>query len=163
MDYSELNGGLGRMLDRLVREGDFTGDDEADDMLRSDPNAVIVGLLLDQRVLAESAFSGPLRLRQRLGHFDMRRIADMDADEFQEAFAVYPAVHRFTYTMAERVQRVARIISESYAGDASAMWADGKTRDEVESAVQQLPGFGPLKAKKISYLLHYLGYRSFDG
>ena len=161
-DYSYLDGGLKRMLDRLQAEGTATRDLEADQLLRDDPNAVVLGLLFDQRVLAETAFCGPLKLQQRLGHLDMARIAAMDAEAFGTAFTQPPAVHRFTSTMAARTQEVARHLAE--AGGAQALWESG-TAAEVERRIQELPGFGPLKAKKLAHCLFYFGHRdlSHDG
>src|SRR6056297_3480828 len=87
IDYSDLSGGLVRMMDRFKEEGTLTGEIEDDDRLREDPNAALLGLLYDQRVRAESAFTGPLRLKDRLGHLDMEKVAEMDFDAFQEHFA----------------------------------------------------------------------------
>ena len=160
-DYSELDGGLVRMLDRLQAEGTATKDAEADQMLRDDPNAVLFGLLYDQRVLAETAFCGPLKLRQRLGHFDMARIAGMDREALAEAFTIQPAVHRFTNKMVDTTQAVAQALADDYAGDAAGLWADG-TNAEVERRVRALPGFGPLKAKKVKHCLYYFGHRDLS-
>jgi len=143
------------MLERLRQEGTATKDPEADALLREDANAVVLGLLLDQRVLAETAFCGPLRLRQRLGHLDMARLAAHDAGDFKRIFSETPAVHRFTNTMAERVQAVARRLADDYAGDAANLWADGAPLAEVEKRLQTLPGFGPLKATKLKHCLYY--------
>jgi uncharacterized HhH-GPD family protein len=154
-DYSYLEGGLVRMLERLRQEGTATKDPDADALLREDANAVVLGLLLDQRVLAETAFSGPLKLKHRLGHLDMARLADHDAEDFKRVFSEPPAVHRFTNTMAERVQAVARRIAEEYAGDAANLWADGAALPAVEKRLQALPGFGPLKAAKLKHCLYY--------
>jgi uncharacterized HhH-GPD family protein len=162
VDYTELEGGLRRMLDRLKTEGTLTRDAEADEYLRRNANAVLIGLLLDQRVLAETAFIGPLKLTQRLGHFDMQRIAEMDPEAFREVFAQPPAVHRFTSTMADYVQQVAGVLARTYSGDAANLWNDGADLAEVERRVKALPGFGPLKAKKLKYCLYYLGWRDMS-
>ncbi len=161
MDYSTLNGGLARMLDRLQAEGTATKNFEADQLLRDDPNAALIGLLLDQRVRAETAFTGPLKLKERLGHLDMQRIADMDPEEFKAVFAHPPAVHRFIHTMADRVQELARALVAEYAGNAANLWNDGADLETIARRVQKLPGFGPLKARKIGYVLHYFGHRKF--
>jgi uncharacterized HhH-GPD family protein len=160
-DYSGLDGGLGRMLDRLQAEGVATKDAEADQFLRDEPNAILLGLLYDQRVLAESAFIGPLKLKQRLGHLNMATIGAMNPDTFRELFAAPPAVHRFTNTMAERTQEVARAITRDWNGDAGNIWADG-TVAEVEKRVQALPGFGPMKAAKLKHALYYFGHRDLS-
>src|SRR6478672_10429256 len=44
-----------------------TGDPEADELLVTDPFALLVGMLLDQQVPMEWAFRGPATLRERLG------------------------------------------------------------------------------------------------
>ena len=88
-DYSALEGGLARMLDRLQAEGTATKDPDVDQFLRDEPNAVLLGLLYDQRVLAETAFAGPYKLRERLGHLDLAAIAEMDRDAFAEVFAAF--------------------------------------------------------------------------
>lgn len=160
-DYSALEGGLVRMLDRLAAEGTATKDRDADQYLRDEPGAVVLGLLYDQRVLAETAFLGPYRLRQRLGHLDMRRIADMDRDAFAAVFAESPAVHRFTNKMVDTTQAVARAIADDYGGDAARLWADGDNA-AVERRLRKLPGFGPQKAQKLKFCLYYFGWRDLS-
>ena len=56
----------------------FTGDDEADRLLASDPLALLIGFALDQQVTVQKAFSGPAELRRRIGHLDATLIAAMD-------------------------------------------------------------------------------------
>ena len=160
-DYSSLQGGLVRMLDRLQAEGTATKDPDADQFLRDEPGAVLLGLLYDQRVLAETAFTGPWKLRQRLGHLDMRRIADMDRDAFEAAFTEAPAVHRFTNKMVDTTQAVARRVAEDYGGDAGGLWREG-TNAEVEKRIRALPGFGPQKAAKLKFCLYYFGHRDLS-
>jgi len=162
IDYSDLSGGLVRMMDRFKEEGTLTGEIDDDDRLRDDPNAALLGLLYDQRVRAESAFTGPLRLKDRLGHLDMAQIAEMDFEPFQEHFAESPAVHRFVNKMAENTQKVAAQIADEYDGSAANLWNDGADLDTIEKRLQDLPGFGPAKASKIKYVLHYFGHRDFS-
>ena len=160
-DYSVLEGGLVRMLDRLQAEGTATKDRDVDQYLRDEPNAVLLGLLYDQRVLAETAFAGPYKLYERLGHLDMARIADMDRDAFAEVFAESPAVHRFTNKMVDTTQAVARRLADEYDGSAANLWADGDCR-AVEMRIQSLPGFGPQKAAKLKFCLYYFGHRDLS-
>lgn len=160
-DYSHLDGGLVRMLDRLQHEGTATKDAEADQLLRDDPNAVLLGLLYDQRVLAETAFCGPLKLKQRLGHLDMARLAAMDRDAFADVFTQTPAVHRFTNKMVDTTQAVARTLTDAYGGCAGRIWGEG-TCAEVETRVRALPGFGPQKASKLKHALYYFGHRDLS-
>lgn len=163
MDYSSLSGGLARMLNRLQTEGTATRVPEADQFLREDGNAALVGLLLDQRVLAETAFIGPLKMKQRLGHFEMSRIAEMDPEAFQRVFSSPPAVHRFTQVMADRVQSLAGVLTANYGGQAANIWGEEADLEIIERRVRALPGFGPLKTRKIRFVLYYFGHRSFAG
>ena len=41
----------------------ITGDADADQLLSSDPLALLIGMLLDQQVPMETAFAGPAKLR----------------------------------------------------------------------------------------------------
>src|SRR5262249_34420963 len=56
----------------------------ADEMLRQDPLALLIAMLLDQQIPLEKAFAGPLRLAERLGvaHLDAAAIADHDPQDF---------------------------------------------------------------------------------
>ena len=161
LDYGDLDGGLVRMMDRHRDAGTLTGDAAADAFLRAHPEAVLLGLLYDQRVRAEVAFTGPQRLHERLGHLDLARLAAHDADDLRLRFADRPTVHRFTNTMADLTQRAARAVVEGYGGRAAALWDDGADARAVAARVRALPGFGPDKAKKAAYVLHYFGHRDF--
>lgn len=162
LDYSHLGGGLSRMMDRFRNEGTLTGEPDADDFLRNSAAGVLLGLLYDQRVRAEYAFTGPIRLHDRLGHLDLARIADMKPEALQSLFAETPAVHRFTNKMADYTQQAARFVADRYDGDAARIWNDGAPFPEIEKRVRALPGFGALKAAKMKFVLHYFGYRDFS-
>ena len=78
----------------------FTGDDEADRLIATDPFALLVGFVLDQQITVQKAFSGPLDIRRRLGHLDPARIAATDPGELDRVFRERPAIHRFPGAMA---------------------------------------------------------------
>ena len=161
LEPTDIEGGLLRMIRRFQEQGTLTGDASADEFLRKSPEAVLLGLLFDQRVLAESAFTGPQRLHERLGHLDLTRISRMKLDRLQRVFAQQPAVHRFTNKMAEYTRDVARVVAKEYEGSASRLWDDGADSATVQKRVSHLPGFGPGKSKKMKYVLHYFGHRDF--
>ena len=54
----------------------FTGNDDADALIARDPFALLIGFALDQQVPVQTAFTGPLKIKQRLGTLDPRAIAD---------------------------------------------------------------------------------------
>ncbi|MFT5142535.1 MAG: putative HhH-GPD family protein [Rhodothermales bacterium] len=161
MDYGSLDGGLVRMMNRFWNEGSMTGDPEADVYLRTSANAVLFGMLYDQRMLAENAFMGPRRLEDRLGHLDPEKIAAHDPEAFRDLFAQRPAVHRFTNKMAEYTQQVARVLADDYDGDAANIWLPERSAQEVARLLVKLPGFGKMKAYKMRFALHYFGWRDF--
>jgi uncharacterized HhH-GPD family protein len=162
LDYGTLQGGLVRMMERFREEGTMTGDADADTFVRTHPNAVLLGMLFDQRVRAEYAFTGPGRLFERLGTLDMGRIASMNEERRREVFAIKPAVHRFTNKMADMTGAVALVIRDEYSGDDANIWNDGADFPVIEKRLRALPGFGPQKAYKMKYALHYFGYRDFS-
>ena len=132
----------------------ITGNPEADELLNSDPLALLLGMLLDQQVPMEWAFLGPSLLRDRLGgRLDAAEIASMDPDEFLKIAKGPRAIHRFPGSMAKRVQAVCAHLVEHYGGDAEALWRDAATGDELVARLKALPGFGDEKAKIFTALL----------
>ena len=162
LDHSELEGGLARMLDRFRDEGTLTGEPDEDQFIRENPSAALLGLLYDQRVRAEYAFTGPKRLYDRLGHLDLKKIARMKPDKLKEVFSQAPAVHRFVNKMADYTQEVCGVITSKYDGDALRLWNDDADFATIQKRLLELPGFGKAKAMKMKYVLHYFGFRDFS-
>jgi len=131
----------------------FTGNDEADALLAAEPFALLVGFALDQQVPVPTAFSGPLKLKQRLGTLDPGKIAATDPARVIEAFREKPAIHRFPGSMAERVQKLARTVEEDYGGDASRLWTDASDGTDLRARIAALPGFGEMKIKALGSVL----------
>jgi uncharacterized HhH-GPD family protein len=127
----------------------FTGDETADQLIATDPLALLIGFELDQQVTVQKAFSGPAELQRRIGHLDAARIAAMDPAELVEVFRTPPALHRFPAAMAGKVQDLARAIAEQYGNDASRIWSEAGTGQELEARLLGLPGFGPMKARTV--------------
>lgn len=123
----------------------FTGEAEADELLAADPFALLVGFALDQQVPVPTAFAGPLKLKQRLGTLDPKRIASLPPDALETAFREKPAVHRFPGSMAKRVHELAATVSEEYDGKAERIWTTAKDTGELEARIRALPGFGDMK------------------
>jgi uncharacterized HhH-GPD family protein len=125
----------------------ITGDEAADALISRDPLALLIGMLLDQQVTMETAFSGPARLRDRLGDLDASRIAEMDPEHFAELCRTPPAIHRYPAAMAGRIQALCAEVAERWRGDAAAIWTDGAPDGpEVLRRLRSLPGFGEQKA-----------------
>jgi uncharacterized HhH-GPD family protein len=131
----------------------ITGIDKADKLLNANGNALLIGMLLDQQVPMEWAFTGPHTLKTRLGHLDPRKIADMDPEEFLAVCLEKPAIHRFPKAMAERIQGVCRILADTYKGKAENIWKGVYDADEVFRRLRELPGYGEEKAQIFIALL----------
>jgi uncharacterized HhH-GPD family protein len=138
----------------MARALHLTGDAEADALLSTDPFALLTGMLLDQQIAMEIAFIGPRKIADRMGGFDVRRIAAADVDEFVEMCVAKPAIHRYAGAMARRVHALAQHIVENYDGVAERIWTDGKPDGkEVLKRLKALPGYGEQKAKIFLALL----------
>ncbi len=128
---------------------------EANSLLERDPLALLLGMLLDQQIPMEKAFTSPRVLADRLGveRLDAAQIAAHDPAEMLEIFRTPPALHRFPGAMAERTQAMCQALVERYDGSAEAVWADAATGGEVVRRMSGLPGFGAQKAKIFTALL----------
>ncbi len=131
----------------------ITGDDAADQVLTDDPFALLVGMMLDQQYPMEHAFRGPAKLRDRFGGLEPAAIAAAEPEEFAALCATTPAIHRFPGSMAARLQELARVVEDEYAGDAARLWTEAGSGRELLRRVQALPGFGQQKARIFVALL----------
>jgi len=128
----------------------FTDSDEANELIATDPMALLVGFALDQQVSVQKAFSGPLVLRERLGAIDAATLASVD---LEPVFRVRPAIHRFPGAMAKRVHDLAVHVCERYGGDAARVWTGAADSHELRANLAALPGFGEMKVKALSAVL----------
>ncbi|MEW2440379.1 HhH-GPD-type base excision DNA repair protein [Micromonospora marina] len=129
-------------------------DPQANELLARSPLALLLGMVLDQQVPMEKAFSSPYVLAQRLGHEpDAAELAGYDPEALVEVFARPPALHRFPKAMAARVQEVCRALVERYDGDPARLWFDVTDGRELLRRVGELPGFGRQKAQIFVALL----------
>ena len=131
----------------------FTGDEEADALLAREPLALLIGFALDQQVSVQTAFTGPLKLKQRLGTLDAARIAQTAPTELDDLFRQKPAIHRFPGTMASRVHELAATVADEYGGDAERVWSDAKDGADLRRRIGALPGFGPMKITALGAVL----------
>lgn len=128
----------------------FTDDPAACKLLARDPFALLVGFALDQQITVQQAFQGPLRIKHRVGTLDPNELARTD---LEPAFREKPAVHRFPGTMAARVHDLAAYVAEEYGGDASRIWGDAKSGEDLKTRLAALPGFGDMKVRSMTAVL----------
>lgn len=138
-----------------MMDGSFpiTGEESADRLLATNPLALLIGMLLDQQVPMEWAFRGPLTIRDRLGHLDAPRIAEMDIEAFVAVCCETPAIHRFPAVMGRRIHSVCQRITEDHGGDATRVWTEASDASDLYARLRRLNGFGDEKAKIFIALL----------
>jgi uncharacterized HhH-GPD family protein len=128
--------------------------DDANALLSRSPLALVIGMVLDQQVTIEKAFSSPAVLVERLGHEpDAAELAGYDPEALAAVFAQRPALHRYPRAMAARVQELCRLIADRYDGDPDRIWSGVRSGDELLGRVAELPGFGAQKAEIFVALL----------
>jgi len=131
----------------------FTDSDEANRLLAEEPMALLIGFALDQQVTVPTAFTGPLKIKERLGTLDAGAIAKLDPVRLEAAFRERPAVHRFPGSMARRVADLSTYIEDEYDGDASRLWREAADADDLRKRIKALPGFGEMKIKALASVL----------
>ncbi|MHB1998981.1 MAG: HhH-GPD-type base excision DNA repair protein [Solirubrobacteraceae bacterium] len=128
----------------------FTASDEANQLIASDPLALLIGFALDQQITVQKAFSGPLAIKERIGGLDAAAIVNADLDA---VFRQKPAIHRFPGSMAKRVQALAQHVQDEYGGDAAKVWKGARDSDALRANLQALPGFGEMKVASLAAVL----------
>jgi uncharacterized HhH-GPD family protein len=145
------------MPDRLY----FTDSDEANVLIASDPMALLIGFALDQQVTVPQAFTGPLRLRERIGTLDADMLA---AADLEPAFREKPAIHRYPASMARRVQDLAAYVRDHYDGHAERVWTEAEDASALRANLADLPGFGEMKVRSLGAVLaRRFGVQAADG
>jgi len=129
----------------------------ANEFLRDNPFALLIGMLLDQQIPMERAFSAPFLLAQRMAlaglEFEPCVLAGLDPQDVETLFGAKPALHRFPKAMARKAQAVSEILCTSYDGDTEALYATATSGRELLARLKALPGFGEDKAKIFLALL----------
>jgi uncharacterized HhH-GPD family protein len=125
----------------------ITGDTEADRLLNTDGTALLIGMLLDQQVPMEWAFTGPATLHARLGHLHAGKIAEMDQEAFVAVCCQRPAIHRFPASMGRRIHDMCIAIVDRFDGRGEAVWEGVHSGGELYDRLRTLPGYGDEKAK----------------
>jgi uncharacterized HhH-GPD family protein len=151
---SELSAFAEELADAgAAQTGDaFTDIPAADALVKSDPNAFLLGVLFTQGIPAARAWAGPYLLEQRLGHLDLRRLAQ-ERSAVDAAVSAPPALHRFKHTVAGWVSDAAARLLACYDGDAGNIWPPGASVAEVS---ERLSGFGGIGRKKAAMAVEIL-------
>ena len=132
----------------------ITGDEAADRLLVDNPLALLLGMMLDQQVPMEWAFSGPAKLAERLdGPLDAGTVVALGPERVEELFRQKPALHRYPGSMGKRAFALCQKLVDDYGGDAAAVWTGVADGAELLDRLRALPGFGQEKAQIFLALL----------
>src|SRR5579875_3267552 len=109
----------------------LSGNRDADALISRNAFALLVGMVLDQQIPLEWAFTAPLLLAERMGGapLDAAHVASADPDD------------------------LAKVIESEYGGAAERIWTTTASGKELVRRVEALPGFGAQKAKIFVALL----------
>jgi uncharacterized HhH-GPD family protein len=141
----------------------LSDDPAADLFLAANPNALLLGVLYDSQYATRRAFASPLRLRERLGHFDIERLAGDDEAILVAVFREKPALHRFPAKFATLTQRLAQTLVAEYSGDASRIWLEAADASHLGDRLLALPAFGVDKTNWTVGMLGTLGMLPYAG
>jgi uncharacterized HhH-GPD family protein len=131
----------------------LTDSEEANRLVAREPLALLIGFALDQQVTVPTAFSGPQKLKERIGTLDAAAIATMDPSELEAVFRQRPAIHRFPGSMARRVQELCTVVADEYGGQADRVWTEARDAADLRKRIGALPGFGAMKITGLGSVL----------
>jgi len=106
--YEQLNKKCKEVANEVIKGNSILSDNmlkkEERELLLSDWNAFIIGLISDQSVKAEMAWKLPYYLSKRLGYFDFDIIIKEQSVEFlEDIIKEKHALHRYPKKMAEYI------------------------------------------------------------
>jgi uncharacterized HhH-GPD family protein len=133
-------------------------DPAANTFLKKNPFGLLMGMLLDQQIPMERAFSAPYLLNARLKtHYDKTldaaNLASLSEDQMITLFSEKPALHRFPKSMAAKCHLLAERVMADYHNDAAALWEEADSGEALLDTLRSLNGFGDGKAKIFLALL----------
>ncbi len=141
----------------------FTPNPDARKLIFFDPNAFLVAVLLDERFTAEIVWEGPYKLKQRLGHLDPARIAEMEESKLARVCAEKPAIHREYNKAAKRIRDACILLNRKYEGNAENIWKDNPRTDDLANRFREFNGIGQKKSSMaVNILVRDIGVPARD-
>jgi len=102
----------------LPKGGTFTGNPEADRLLRADPFAFLMAAANDRGARAESVWELPWQLRQKLGELNPEKLSCMPPVQLEQILHQLPKKPRFPNQAAKTIVSLANLVSQQFQGDA---------------------------------------------
>ena len=128
-----------------ILQGDLLLDEEKQ-FIKNDPNAFIMGLISDQSVKAELAWSLPYNLYKRLGTFDLNKILqEYSLSDIEEQIKNKPSLHRYPSRIATYIYSAINDLIREYNGNAENIWK-GKSALQIVASLEKFKGISHKKA-----------------
>ena len=124
-------------------------DKDAFELIQNDSNAFFFGLISDQSVKAEVAWSLPFKLLQRIKHLDIERLSVMTTEELNDILKLKPALHRYPSQMSKHIILASQKLKEKYQGKASKIWEEPANAAEIVNRLKEFSGIGSVQDKKL--------------
>lgn len=128
-----------------ILKGDLVKEEEKQFILNN-LNAFIIGLISDQSVKAETAWSLPHKLSERLGNFEFKEILKKYTEkDIEDIIREKPSLHRYPSRMANYIYNAMNDIVTKYDSNAENIWKN-KTAAEIVESLEKFKGISHKKA-----------------
>lgn len=128
-----------------ILKGDLVKEEEKQFILNN-LNAFIIGLISDQSVKAETAWSLPYKLSERLGNFEFEEILKKYTEkDIEDIIREKPSLHRYPSRMANYIYNAMNDIVTKYDSNAENIWKN-KTAAEIVESLEKFKGISHKKA-----------------
>lgn len=150
-NYEDLNDECQKIAKEVKKDNSILGDNmlkkEERDFLLYNYNAFLIGLISDQSIKAEKAWSLPFYLSKRLGTFDFEKIVkEYSIEEIENVIKEKPALHRYPGRIAEYIFLAMQKIVFEYDNDAVNIWKNDLDAKNVISKLEEFKGISHKKA-----------------
>lgn len=120
---------------------------------RLEPIEFFYGVIFDQGIIADRAWEAPSKLRQRLGHLDPCKMANMSEEELKKKiFVPGKSLHRYK-KMANWLIESSKLLVNRYDGDPSKIWNDNPRADDLQRRFAEFKGIAQKKASMATNIL----------
>lgn len=135
-----------------ILKGDLIKEEEKQFILNN-LNAFIIGLISDQSVKAETAWSLPYKLSERLGNFEFKEILKKYTEkDIEDIIREKPSLHRYPSRMANYIYNAMNDIVTKYDSNAENIWKN-KTAAEIVESLEKFKGISHKKASLCTLIL----------
>ena len=146
----------------------FTNIKEAEDLVKSNWLAFLFAVIFDQQIPSEKAWAIPLKLKRRIGHLDIQKIAEINDQELIRIFREPEPLHRYVNKMALWIKSACKKIISKYNGKVENIWSDTKQAKDIINRLDDFDGIGQKKSTMATnFLMDYfkipiIGWESID-